>query len=261
MRGLRLAPAMHRQLVSTQAIAQDRLTLSPDEAHHLKTVLRVKVGAEIGCFDGARHTRLYGVAEIVGKSIVLEAKQPLYTHAEQRAKTTLFACMSKGDRMTWTIEKATELGVDTIVPILSERTIVRLTQADAQAKQARWQRVADDASRQCGAVVATRIALPVPLMQAGEEMGRCTAQFVAALTPEAKPLFDTLTALDAPVGANYGWWTGPEGDFTPAEMDFLLNQGALPVTLGPLILRAETAAVYGLAVLGCYINRSQGSRE
>ena len=83
-------------------------------------------------------------------------------------------------------------------------------------------------------------------------MRACTALIVAALTPEARPLAPVLETLDpARPGQEWGWWCGPEGDFTPEELRAILACGAVPVSLGPLILRAETAALYGLANLGC----------
>jgi hypothetical protein len=91
----------------------------------------------------------------------------------------------------------------------------------------------------------------LPLMKA------CTTLIVAALIPEAqplKPVLDTLNPLQK--GQVWGWWCGPEGDFTKEEMQTILDCGALPVTLGPLILRAETAAIYGLANLGCARNNT-----
>lgn len=250
---------MYRQKVTTEQINIDRLTLTGDQAHHLSKVLRIKAGSEIGCFDGDSRTRLYHVMEVTGKTLVLEAKQPVFIHTQASAKITLFTCISKGDRMTLMIEKATELGVTTIVPILSKRTIVRLSATEVEAKRLRWQRVADDAARQCGAVFIPQIALPVVLKETDSLMANCTTTFVAALIPTAKPFYDALADVADTPAPHFGWWTGPEGDFTADEMTFILEAGAIPVSLGPLILRAETAAIYGVAVLGCYANRSKES--
>lgn len=246
---------MVRQRVAREDLTSDSLVLADEEARHLVSVLRVKVGSEVSCFDGVGATRLYGVAEVGKRSVTLVAKTGLYRHEEARTWMVLFACVSKGDRMTWTIEKAVELGVTLIVPVLSERSVVRLDAKEAVAKQERWQRVADDAARQCGAVRVPEVHVPVALKDTVALMASCEELFVAALIPQAKDLWSTLEGVRGSLEAGvvtFGWWTGPEGDFTPAEMDLILKAGAKPVTLGPLILRAETAAMYGMAVLGCF---------
>ncbi len=246
---------MHRHQVSTDAIQNDFLTLSGDDAHHLLHVLRLQPGAEVGAFDGAGHTRLYHVVERGEASLTLEAKQPLFSSEAPAVETILFACIPKGDRMDWLLEKATELGVSTIVPVMSARTVVRLDGKQAEKKRERWQRIVEAAARQCGAVHLPEVLPPIPFEQSKALMARCTTLIVAALIPTAKPLKPVLDTLD-PVkrGQVWGWWCGPEGDFTAEEMQTILDAGAIPVTLGPLILRAETAAIYGLANLGCARN-------
>lgn len=246
---------MHRQQVTTEAIQQDRLTLTGDLAHHLLHVLRVREGAEIGAFDGIGHTRLYEVISREENALVLEAKQPLFSAGNPPVKTILFACIPKGDRMEWMLEKATELGVSTIVPVMSERTVVRLDAKQAEKKRDRWQRIVEAASRQCGAAYIPEVLSPLPFAQTLPLMKTCTTLIVAALIPSAAPLKPLLDTLSATVPNQiWGWWCGPEGDFTPAELETILACGAQPVTLGPLILRAETAALYGLANLGCARN-------
>ncbi len=246
---------MYRQQLSSDAITQDLLTLEGEQAHHLLHVLRAQPGTEVGAFDGAGHTRLYHVVARGEGTLTLEAKQPLFSSAEPPVKTVLFACIPKGDRMDWLLEKATELGVSTIVPVMSARTVVRLDGKQAEKKRDRWQKIVEAAARQCGAVHLPEVALPMRFEQTKELMAACTTLIVAALIPSARPLKPVLDALD-PVtpGQTWGWWCGPEGDFTAEEMATILDAGALPVTLGPLILRAETAAIYGLANLGCARN-------
>lgn len=246
---------MHRQHVSSEAIQQPLLTLTGEAAHHLLHVLRVREGAEIGAFDGAGHTRLYHVISRTEEALVLEAKQPLFSANDPAVKTVLFACIPKGDRMDWMLEKATELGVNTIIPVMSERTVVRLDAKQAEKKRDRWQRIVESAARQCGAAYIPEVLEPVPFAQTLELMRSCTTLIVAALMPSAKPLKPVLDTLDPTrKGQTWGWWCGPEGDFTPSELQTILACGAVPVTLGPLILRAETAALYGLATLGCARN-------
>lgn len=243
---------MHRQHVTAEEIARETLTLEGPAAHHLLHVLRVREGDEVGAFDGAGATRLYHVAARTSGALTLVAKQPLFRQAGRPVRLTLFACVPKGERMEWMLEKAVELGADRIVPVLSARTVVRLEGRQAEAKRARWLRVAEAAARQCGAARVPEVLAPTPFAETAPLMRACTALIVAALTPAARPLAPVLDALDPTrPGQDWGWWCGPEGDFTPEELQAILDCGAIPVSLGPLILRVETAALYGLANLGC----------
>ncbi len=246
---------MHRHHVTAEAIAQDLLQLEGEAAHHLLHVLRLREGAEVGAFDGAGQTRLYHVIARTETSLTLEAKQPVFSCADPAVRTVLFACIPKGERMDWLLEKATELGVSTIVPVMSERTVVRLSGKQAEAKRARWQRIVEAAARQCGTAHVPDVLPPTLFADTRPLMQACTTLIVAALIPEARPLKPVLDALD-PLRREqtWGWWCGPEGDFTRSELNTIIACGAIPVTLGPLILRAETAALYGLANLGCARN-------
>jgi 16S rRNA (uracil1498-N3)-methyltransferase len=175
--------------------------------------------------------------------------------------------------MDWTLEKAVELGVARIVPVISDRTIVRIEADDRDAKADRWMRIAEEAARQCGSAWLPDILAPRSFKESLALVKQTTPTFVAALTPNAKPLRDFLLPIPSVVRvpdsefreghasaclgradarpSQAGWFVGPEGDFTPDELNLLLNAGAIPVSLGPLVLRAETACLYGLCALNC----------
>lgn len=241
---------MHRHLVTTEELLADEFTLGRDAARHLQTVLRVKPGEHLTLFDGQGRTRLADVTSVVKHGLTLSALAPAHEHPRPACRITLFACVSKGSRMDWTVEKAVELGVSAIVPVLSGRTVVRLDAEEGLVKAERWSRVAEEAARQCGAAWLPEIAAPVPFKASLPGVTDTRPTFVAALTPTARPLREALAAhASAPPRA--GWFVGPEGDFTPAELDALLAAGALPVSLGPQVLRAETACLYGLCALNC----------
>lgn len=234
---------MHRLLVDTSALAQETVTLPRDAAHHLN-VLRPKSGEEIELFDGKGCTRRYAVD---GKS--LRAVGACTASAPPAAQVTLFACVTKGSRWDWTVEKAVELGATRIVPVLSERCIVRLAPGEREAKAERWRRVAEDAARQSDAVWLPEVLAPVEFPAALELVKGCGSVFVGALTdPPPRPLLEAVQEELAQNRASVGLFVGPEGDFTPAELDALLKI-AVPTSFGPTILRAETAAIFGLSVL------------
>jgi 16S rRNA (uracil1498-N3)-methyltransferase len=244
---------MHRHLVTPDALLADTCVLGKEEARHLQTVLRVKQGDEVQLFDGQGRTRQAVVAELAKHALTLSPSAPVVFHAKPACALTLFACVSKGKHMDWTIEKAVELGVARIVPVVSARTIVRIESEDRDAKADRWMRIAEEATRQCGSAWCPEILLPCSLTESLALVKATTPTFVAALTPEAKPLRECLlpTANCQLPTAQAGWFVGPEGDFTPEELAQLLEAGAIPVSLGKSVLRTETACLYGLCVLNC----------
>ncbi|HRT29503.1 MAG TPA: 16S rRNA (uracil(1498)-N(3))-methyltransferase [Kiritimatiellia bacterium] len=235
---------MHRCLVTTEDLLADTCALDRKAARHLQTVLRVRPGDSIMLFDGHGRTRAVTVSAADRNGLVLTADAPVREQPRPACALTLFACVSKGARMEWAVEKATELGAVRIVPVLSAHTVSR------PAEATRWRRIAEEAARQCGAAWLPTITDPLAFDVALALAAQIRPLFVAALTPEARPLRDALSAFSVPP-PSAGWFVGPEGDFTPAELASLTAAGAIPVSLGPLILRAETACLYGLSVLSC----------
>ncbi len=237
---------MHRLLVESGLLEQDDVVLPKEAARHLK-VLRPKPGEEIELFDGRGATRVYRVA-----GAGLTAAGAVTRHPRSGTRLTLFACVTKGSRWDWTIEKAVELGVSRIVPVISDRCIVRLPMDERAAKAERWRRIAEDAARQSDAVWLPEVLPAVDFPAALEWVRACDRVFVGALTTPPPPAL--LEAVQrslgglSPDGCGLGLFVGPEGDFTPEELSALLEI-AVPTSFGPTILRAETAAIFGLSVL------------
>jgi 16S rRNA (uracil1498-N3)-methyltransferase len=240
-------PAMHRFLVETELILHDSPTLPKDAAQHLK-VLRPEDGERFELFDGRGTSRVY----VYAKGALVAASQAVTAPAPERT-LTLFACVTKGSRWDWTIEKATELGVTRIVPVISDRTIVRIPVADRAAKRERWQRIAEDAARQSDAVRIPEILEPVDF-KSSLGLVRQTTCFVGALVdPPAPALLAAAREVMTAQPSNFptsqlSLYVGPEGDFTSEELSALLEI-AVPTSFGPTVLRAETAAIFGLSVL------------
>ena len=168
-------------------------------------------------------------------------------------RLTLFACVTKGSRWDWTIEKAVELGATQIIPVLSARCIVRLTTAERAAKAERWRRIAADAARQSDAVWLPEVREAVEFAEAVELAKGHGRVFAGALTdPPPPPIWREVAAALQENCRALGVFVGPEGDFTPEELHALLEV-AKPVSFGPTILRDETAAIFGLSVLAAAI--------
>ena len=243
---------MHRLLVETSELESGSPALSKAAANHLR-VLRPREGEEVELFDGAGRSRAF-VFE--GGSLRPSGD---VSRSPRPAPLTLFACVTKGSRWDWTVEKATELGATRIVPVLSERTIVRIPVGDREAKRDRWMRVAEDAARQSDAKWLPEILAPVDFA-ASLSLARETTCFVGALVkPTPQPLLAALEqALDnrRPSADGLSVFVGPEGDFTPAELSALCEI-ATPVTFGGSVLRAEAAAIYGLSVIKSFMDARQ----
>ena len=247
---------MHRLLVDTQTLSDVCAVLPTDAARHLH-VVRPRDGEEIELFDACGASRLYRWSAAKN---ALEACAPRRVAPVRPASVTLFACVTKGERWDWTIEKATELGASRLVPVLSERTIVRLDDhASCEAKRARWQKIADEAMRQSHALWRCEIVAPVGFAEA-LALCRETVCFAGALVePPAEPL---LTALETrlPGAKSLSLFVGPEGDFTPEELSALLKV-AVPASFGARVLRAETAAIYGLTVIMAALDAAGRRKE
>ena len=234
---------MHRLLVDTASLEGESPLVSSAAKSHLR-VVRPKRGEEVELFDGKGRTRRYAVS-VDGGDFVLSAVSPVETFPRPQSMT-LFACVTKGSRWDWTIEKATELGVTRIVPVVSERTIVRIAADEREAKRERWERIAADAARQSDAKWLPEVLAPVPFAES-LALVRETECFVGALTnPPPAPVAEAVGRRRGEL--ELAIYVGPEGDFTPDELAALVKI-ATPVSFGDTILRAETAAIYGISAL------------
>ena len=234
---------MHRLLVPEALMSSDTVTLPADAARHLK-VIRPRPGEAVELFDGCGHTR-----RCQWDGARLLADGPAVAFPPPPTELVLFACVTKGSRWDWTIEKAVELGTTRIVPVISDRCIVRLPPAERPAKADRWRRIAADAARQSDAVWLPEVLEAVDFPEALARVKSCGRVFAGALcTPPPQPIWNAVAAVAGKADASLGIFVGPEGDFTPEELRDLLEL-ATPVSFGPTILRAETAAIFGLSVL------------
>jgi len=238
---------MHRLLVPAKTLESDQAVLPSDAAHHLK-VVRPKPGETVELFDGAGRSRLFRCGASASEPLAAAGDLAVATPAP--FQVALFACVTKGSRWDWTIEKATELGVTRLVPVITDRCIVRIDRRERAAKRERWQRIAEDAARQSDAQWLPEVCEAVDFQNALADVKSC-ACFVGALTdPPPEPLLVAIQRrrLENPHEKSFGLFVGPEGDFTPEELKALLAI-ATPTNFGPTVLRAETAAIFGVSVL------------
>jgi 16S rRNA (uracil1498-N3)-methyltransferase len=164
-------------------------------------------------------------------------------------RLTLGQAIPKGKNMDLIVEKATELGAAAIAPLISERTVVQVDAGDAARKQEKWQRVAIEAAKQCGQNWVPTVQFPETPKLFFDRPSSFDLMLIASLQPDALHLKDVLREWGANKPARVLVVVGPEGDFTPAELALAKSRGCRPISLGPIILRTETAALYCLSVL------------
>ncbi|HMP83736.1 MAG TPA: RsmE family RNA methyltransferase [Verrucomicrobiota bacterium] len=242
---------MHRFHLPAEQCRGATLTLTGDEAHHAARVLRVQPGERVLVLDGAGTQFVCRVATVARDSVHLAVVEKSFS-PERECRITLLQSVPKGKIIESIIQKATELGVSRIVPILSERVVTHLDDEDGQRKADKWQQVAIEAIKQCGALWLPRVETPVTPGQFIARNEFFNLPLVASLQNDARHPREYFSNFNAQHGRrpeSACVWVGPEGDFTPAEMEAIKSSGALPITLGLLVLRVETAATYCLSVL------------
>lgn len=223
--------------------------LRGDEAHHACRVLRLRQGDACVVFDGQGRAARAVIAEPPHHSGVLLTPGDMLAPAAGLAQITLCQAIPKGANMDLIIQKAVELGVTAIVPLLTDRTIVRLNAREAEAKRQKWQRIALEACKQCGQNTLPRVDMPIAFgdwLRGGMPDG---VKIIASLVPGVRPVRDVLEEARSLSIRQAALLVGPEGDFTEQETAAALQAGFAPVTLGPIVLRVETAAFFGVATL------------
>jgi 16S rRNA (uracil1498-N3)-methyltransferase len=249
---------MHRFYLPPQHASGTSLTLTGGEAHHALHVLRVRSGETAMVLDGAGQEYRCEV-ESCGRQLVglrvLEQRQV----APPPFQVTLVQGLPKGKLIEAIIQKATELGAYRVVPLLSERVVIRLDKKEAAAKALKWQAVAIEAIKQCGSAWLTKVEAPIALADYLARADAAELAFVGSLKQSSKHprlYFEDFLKQRNRKPRTVSVWVGPEGDFTPAEVEMIQARGVLPITLGPLVLRSETAALYCLSVVNYELQNS-----
>jgi 16S rRNA (uracil1498-N3)-methyltransferase len=235
---------MPRVYVRPEAIDADRVRFDAAEAHHLRRVLRLRAGAVVEATDGTG--RLYTVRlaglDAEGAWGAIEARtEPA---RESPCTITLAQGILKGDRMSWLVQKATELGVARIIPMETARVVARPA-AGLTGRHARWERIAREAVKQCGRVVVPMVTPPCAFAGVLREVPSQDATWIF-WEGGGQPL--AATASETGARARVLLLVGPEGGFTPAEVGQAEDAGVRLVSLGPRILRAESAGLTALVL-------------
>lgn len=230
------------RVYSSSLLSPDTLCeLDKRASHHLSRVLRVTVGAQINVFNGDGNEYTGSIASIAKDHVTVAITASQNASTESPLDTCLALAVSKGDRFEWAIKKATELGVTSIVPILSQRVDVRLPPERWQKKQMHWQQIVISACEQSGRARVPPVHEPTSLIN---WVGTADAECKFVLDPSQ------TTSHDTQAPKRIALLVGPEGGLAPAELAIAQEKGFAGLNLGPRILRTETAPLVALSVIG-----------
>lgn len=238
---------MRRFFIAPDALSGESATISGTDAHHLRTVLRLEQGAELILVAEGK--------EYLAQVRAFEAEDVLCTIIEERESTAeppleviLLQGLPKGDKVDLIVQKAVEIGVAKIVLLEGERSVAKLAGTRGEKKLARWQRIAYEAAKQSQRSVVPEIEGVFPLISwlKKEQFDEDTLFLVPWEEEEKRGIGEVLAASSA---RRVVILIGPEGGLTKAEVEAAKEEGAVPVTLGPRILRTETAAVVAAALV------------
>ncbi len=274
---------MHHFYLPPERCAGNTLRLDGHEAHHALHVLRVKRGEQIMVLDGAGNEFLCAVENCARKVVELSVSLKNFTPPPP-CSITLLQALPRGKIIESIIQKSVELGAHRIVPLLTEHVVTQLDEENAEQKREKWQQVAIEAIKQCGAAWLPKIEAPTTIKEflarrnaglrpgefpksqrAGPEAGAPSLgsvsfelSLVGSLQTERRHPRECFLEFQTRHGRlpkTVGVWIGPEGDFTLDELKAIQASGALPVSLGNLVLRVETAAIYCLSILNYELSR------
>jgi 16S rRNA (uracil1498-N3)-methyltransferase len=246
--------AVQRFFLPVSETGGDVLTLTEREAHHALNVVRLRPGEMVMVLNGAGERLTCRTIELARRAVRLQVTERVAMDS-RNWPLTLIQAMPKGKAFDTIVQKATELGAARILPLVTERVVAQIEPERHAGKIEHWRAIAIESIKQCGSPWLPEIAPPMGLSACLERMNseRPVVRLVASLRSNAQHPWDALRAA-LPRGAKSGAveiWVGPEGDFTEAELNAIEGAGVRPMTLGPLVLRADTAAIYCLSVVNC----------
>jgi 16S rRNA (uracil1498-N3)-methyltransferase len=238
---------MTRFFIPATQIRGDRVTLEGGDHHHLLNVLRKSTGDEIEIFNGKGEGYIARIVEIYSGHTVAAIVKSTGKQTEPRIAIRLVQSLPKSDKFEWILQKNTELGVSDFLPVISERSLIKLDAAAQIKKRERWEKIIKEAAEQSGRGVIPRLQ---PVLEWRELLGAFPSGLV--LLPwegeQDRSLKDVLGATAA-IPDELSVIIGPEGGFARTEVERLRDLGAVTVTLGPRILRTETAGLVAVAAI------------
>jgi len=241
---------MRRFFVPPEQVNGREFVLPPAEARHAASVLRCREGDMVEILDGAGRRQLCQISEISRRDVRVAVRED-QQEPPPATPVALFQGLTKARSFDLILEKATEIGVTEIVPVICEHAVAVPDGKQEEAKVEKWRQTAIAASKQCGCSWLPKIHAPRPFFSAVGHSQDYSWNVVAALDESARPLKEWLRSMSTVLGngASVGIWVGPEGDFTESEYEVMRRRNFSFARLTESVLRAETAALYALSCL------------
>ena len=245
---------MHRFFVEEPAMGEQTITITGGDVNHIKNVLRMSVGDKICVINGQNNKEYYCEITAIGNEAV-DTKICEIRESDQELanRIVLFQGLPKSDKMELIIQKAVELGVWKIVPVSTERTVVKLDAKKEANKRKRWMNISESAAKQSGRLCIPEVTQVVSYRDALEMAKKMDVRLIPYELAEGMEKTRELMSSIQP-GQSVAVFIGPEGGFESSEIEKAIEIGAWPITLGKRILRTETAGLVTLAMLVYNLN-------
>ncbi len=237
---------MPRFYVPNPSIQNGLLKIEGDEVKHIRKVLRLKTGDEIVVFNGLGKEYEGTILEEKASSVLVKVQNIFFPQKDSPLEVTLAQSLLKGEKMDFLIQKATELGVKEVIPFFSSRSVPLLERSRRLERHRRWERIAVEASKQCGRGVVPRIEL---LKDYSEMLQIASPEGLRLILWEREGVRLKEVLERSEEKAKIFFVVGPEGGFSQEEVDGAEKSGFIPVVLGRRVLRAETASLCLLSIL------------
>lgn len=236
---------MHRFYIQPSDINDKEINIGPDEARHAYTVLRIRKGTKVAAFDG-QGKEYFGILRSLSSNCGLMQIQESNLAIKDKVEITLAAAIPKLSKFDDIVDKATQLGVNKIIPILSSRSIVKLDKNKSKGKRLRWAKIAVKAAKQCGCSYVPNVE---QVTNFSDLIGKISHYNLALIPSLHKTTMSLKKVVRSLKPKSVIVFIGPEGDFSQEEVLKAVAQGAKGVTLGENVLRCETAVTMVLSIL------------
>lgn len=236
---------MSRFYVPPECVAGGKIMIRGGELHHARDVMRLAAGDAIVVFDGTGK-EYHGIIQKIDKGQMTVTIKKTAERKSEGCRLILIQALPRSDKMDLIVEKATELGVERIIPVTTERTVVRPDTKKENLKVERWRKIALIAAKQCGRTTIPEVMPITGFEDSLKALNDSEIKIMPCLYDDAKALKEVLRGRKVGSAVIF---IGPEGDFTKKEVEAAKAIGAIPVSFGREILRSETAAICALSIL------------
>ncbi|MBN3037807.1 MAG: 16S rRNA (uracil(1498)-N(3))-methyltransferase [Candidatus Omnitrophica bacterium] len=238
---------MSRFFVPQKSIRGSVALITGAEAHHVLDVMRLKKGDEIQFFDGTGKVYFGHIVDVHPKQLKVEIENVWKQTVSSRIEVTLVQSLPRKNKIEYIIEKCTELGIQTIIPTQTARTVVRLDKQKISARLMRWRKIAQEAAKQCGRTELPKVDGLLPWVEILSLVQRYDLKLLPCLSGDTRRLKDVLRNNQK--AEKIVILVGPEGGFTAEERNQACSAGCIPVSLANQTLKSDTAAISALTMV------------